>query len=155
MKSRRCHCIGGIFVSILGRPGRCFVLCSRHGRRSLHLPPYPQLVYARTIETHTGFFVEVAFRAASVIGQGHVSRVARLHDAARVVRRQAVAGQGHVHHGNGHIARVLEDKVVSSQGTVRRDGAEIVQGVGEGDLCRLRVARLVRFLAMAAGGAGE
>ena len=114
-----------------------------------------QLVYAWTIEAYTGFFVEVAAGASAVVGQRHVSRVARLHDAARVVRRQAVAGQGHVHHGGGHVARVLEDKKMLLQGIVRRDVAEVVQGVGEGDFCSLRTAGLVGLVAVGAGGCGK
>ena len=114
-----------------------------------------QLVYAQTIEAYTGFFVEVAAGGASVVGQRHVSCVARLHDAACVVRRQAVAGQGYVHHGGRHVARVPEDKKMLLQGIICRDVAEVVQGVGEGDACCPRVAGLVGLVAMGAGGESE
>ena len=114
-----------------------------------------QLVYAWTIEAYTSFFIEVAADAPSVVGQRHVPRVTRLHDAARVVCRQAVAGQSHVHHGGRHVARVLEDKKVLLQAILRRDAAEVVQGVFEGDACRPRVAGLVGLVAVGAGGCGK
>ena len=112
-------------------------------------------MYAWTIEAYTGFFVEVAARAPAIVSQRHVPRVARLHDAARIFSRQAVAGQDHIHHGGGHIARVLEDEAVLLQALVRRDAAEVVQGVHEGDLCPLRAAGLVGLVAVGAGGCGK
>ena len=102
----------------------------------LHPPPHPQRVDARRIEPHPGRLVEVARRGLRAVEhQRHLPALARAHHRPRVFRRQAAARHGHVDHRHRPVARVGEAEDIFPPGTVRREGAEVVEGVGEGDCC--------------------
>ena len=97
---------------------------------------HPQRVHTRRIEPHPGGLVEIARRGLRAIEhQLHLPALARAHHRARVLRRQAAARHGHVDHRHRPVARVGEAEDVFPPGTVRREGAEVVEGVGEGDCC--------------------
>ena len=100
------------------------------------MSPHSQRVDARRIEPHPGGLVEVARRGLRAVEhQCHLPALARTHHRPRVLRRQAAAGQRHVDHRHRPVARVGEGKDVFPPGTVRREGAEVVEGVGERDCC--------------------
>ena len=100
------------------------------------MSPHPQRVHTRRIEPHPGGLVEVAWRGLRAVEhQCHLPALARAHHRARVLRLQATTGHGHVDHRHRPVARVGEGKGVFPPGTVRREGAEVVEGVGEGDCC--------------------
>ena len=100
------------------------------------MSPHPQRVHARRIEPHPGGLVEVARRGLRAVEhQRHLPALARTHHRPRVLRRQAAAGQRHVDHRHRPVARVGEGKDVFPLRTVRREGAEVVKGVGESDFC--------------------
>ena len=100
------------------------------------MSPHPQRVHTRRIEPHPGRLVEVARRELRAVEyQRHLPALARAHHRARVLRRQAAAGQRHVDHRHRPVARVGEGKDIFPPGAVRREGAEVVKGVGESDFC--------------------